>query len=187
MFFQVLAHSKPCLFYLIFHGFWHAFGYILAHIFKTCSRIVFVYLFDDALSCLLDASGMPLGKFSTPWPPLGCLWAPILSCKTWLNRSLRPLKLLCHFWGLSGSPWDTSGLVLDALDPFGPALGSHFELICHGIHVFFTSIFRTWWFRRGYNRQALCDDPQWFWWCIKIILSHCASFLSSQCNTINVL
>ena len=69
-------------FHLIFHGFWHAFGYILAHIFKTCSRIVFVYLFDDALRRLLDASGTPLGYFWTPWPPLGCLWAPILNCKT---------------------------------------------------------------------------------------------------------
>ena len=89
-FFRFWHIQNHVYFHLIFHGFWHAFGYILAHIFKTCSRIVFVYLFDDALRCLLDASGMPLGKFSTPWPPLGCLWAPILSCKTRLNRPLRP-------------------------------------------------------------------------------------------------
>ena len=142
-FFRFWHIQNHVYFHLIFHGFWHAFGYILAHIFKTCSRIVFVYLFDDALRCLLDASGMPLGKFSTPWPPLGCLWAPILSCKTTKSTPAPPLKRLCHFWGLSGSLWDTSGLVLDALAPFGAASGSHFELICHGFHLFFTHIFKT--------------------------------------------
>ena len=144
MFFRFWHIQNHVYFHLIFHGFWHAFGYILAHIFKTCARIVFVYLFDDALRCLLDASRMPLGKFSTPWPPLGWLWAPILNCKTRLNRHLAPpLERLCHFWELSGSLWDTSGLVLDALAPFGAASGSHFELICHGIHLFFTHMFKT--------------------------------------------
>jgi hypothetical protein len=61
VFFRFWHIQNHVYFHLIFHGFWHAFGYILAHIFKTCSRIVFVYLFDDALRRLLDASGTPLG------------------------------------------------------------------------------------------------------------------------------
>ena len=118
VFFNLWHVQNHIYFHLIFHGFWHAFGYILAHIFKTCSRIVFVYLFDDTLRCLLDAFGMPLGKFSTPWPPLGCLWAPILSCKTRLNRPLRPplerlWKPLRHLWarfGRLGPLWGGFGL-----------------------------------------------------------------------------
>ena len=139
MFFKCCHIQNHVYFHLIFHGFWHAFWYILAHIFKTCSRIVFVCLFDDALRCLLDAFGMPPGKFSTPWTPLGCLWAPILSCKTWLNRPLRPpWSSFVTFGGFL----EASGTPLGSFWTPWAASGSHFELICHGFYLLFYSHFQ---------------------------------------------
>ena len=148
-FFRFWHIQNHVYFHLIFHGFWHAFGYILAHIFKTCSRIVFVYLFDDALRCLLDASGTPLGKLSTPGPPLGCLWAPILSCKTRLNRPLRPPW---SFFVTFGGFLEASGTPLGSFwTPWAP-LGWLWALILNWFVIDFICFLHT------FSRLDNCID-----------------------------
>ena len=145
MFLQVLAHSKPCLFSLdiswILVCFWIHSGTHFQDLFKNSVCILVWWCSSMPFGRFWDASGQMFDALAASWMPLGShfeLW------NTTKSTPAPPLERLCHFWGLSGSLGDTSGLALDALGSFGAALGSHFELICHGIHLFFTHIFRTW-------------------------------------------